>query len=95
MIFGAYLSYDFINLSIIYQSMKTAPNSITLSVNFNQIVDLVKQLTYKEKLKLGEVIRKETETSINSDKILTHIASEKVLGRDWLSKEEDEAWKDL
>lgn len=29
------------------------------------------------------------------DKPLTHIASEKVLAKDWLTAEEDEAWKDL
>ncbi|MFN7260046.1 MAG: hypothetical protein ACK5TU_09135 [Cyclobacteriaceae bacterium] len=30
-----------------------------------------------------------------SDKTLTHIASEKSLSRDWDSPEEDEAWKNL
>lgn len=30
-----------------------------------------------------------------SDKILTHIVSEKSLSRDWDSPEEDEAWKNL
>ena len=30
-----------------------------------------------------------------SDKALTHIASEKSLSRDWDSPEEDEAWKNL
>ena len=30
-----------------------------------------------------------------SDKILTHIISEKSLSRDWASPEEDEAWKNL
>lgn len=30
-----------------------------------------------------------------SDKILTHIISEKSLSRDWDSPEEDEAWKNL
>lgn len=29
------------------------------------------------------------------EKILTHFASEVVLSWDWLSPEEDEAWKDL
>jgi len=29
------------------------------------------------------------------DVVLTHIASEKVLSRDWDSPEEDEAWKNL
>lgn len=75
--------------------MRTATDSINLSVNFNQVVDLVKQLPYKEKVKLGEVIRKETRTGIGNDKVFIHIASEKALAKDWLSPEEDEAWKDL
>ena len=29
------------------------------------------------------------------DSILTYIASEKVLAKDWKSKEDEEAWKDL
>ena len=75
--------------------MRTSADSINLSVNFDQVVDLVKQLPYKEKVKLGEVIRKETRNGIRNDKVFTHIASEKALAKDWLSPEEDEAWKDL
>jgi len=30
-----------------------------------------------------------------NESLLTAIASEKVLAKDWLTKEEDEAWKDL
>ncbi len=30
-----------------------------------------------------------------SESLLNVLASEKVLARDWLSKEEDEAWKNL
>ncbi len=29
------------------------------------------------------------------EKIQTHLASEKVLAKDWLSKKEDKAWQDL
>ena len=29
------------------------------------------------------------------DRILTHFASQHVLAKDWLTPEEDEAWKDL
>jgi len=75
--------------------MRTATNTINLSVNFNQVVDLVKQLPYKEKVKLGEVIRKETKASVSNDKVFTHFASEKVLAKEWLSPEEDEVWKNL
>ena len=30
-----------------------------------------------------------------NDVLLTHLASEKVLAKDWNTKEEDKAWKDL
>ncbi len=30
-----------------------------------------------------------------SEKVMTHIVSEKTLSRDWDSPEEDEAWKNL
>lgn len=75
--------------------MRTISNSINLSVSFNQVVDLVKQLPYEEKVKLGEVIRKETKSGTPNDKVFTHFASEKALAKDWLSPVEDEAWKNL
>jgi len=31
----------------------------------------------------------------DDDRTLTHFASESVLAKDWLTPEEDEAWKDL
>lgn len=47
----------------------------------------------------GEVTLKKVESLIEkekqSDKLFTAFASEKSLAKDWLSKEEDEAWKDL
>jgi hypothetical protein len=58
--------------------MKTSTKSISLSIKFNQLVELVKQLPYEEKVKLGEVIRKETKTNIENDKVFTHFASEKL-----------------
>ena len=31
----------------------------------------------------------------NADQIESHLASEQVLSKDWLSNEEEEAWKNL
>lgn len=75
--------------------MGTTDVKITLPLNFNQIVSMVRQLPYKEKLKLSEMLQKETNQITEKDSILTHIASEKVLAKDWLLPHEDEAWKDL
>ena len=75
--------------------MKTSNLNINLPLSFNQVIDLVKQLPYKEKVKLSEVLQKETKQKTEKDRTLTHLASEKVLAKDWLLPEEDEAWKNL
>ncbi|WP_262709424.1 hypothetical protein [Saccharicrinis carchari] len=41
------------------------------------------------------MLKKETKQKPEYNNILTHLASEKVLAKDWLLPEEDEAWKDL
>jgi hypothetical protein len=37
----------------------------------------------------------EPEAAIDNDPILTHLASEKQLAKDWLNVEEDKAWQNL
>jgi hypothetical protein len=76
-------------------SMESANIKINLPLNFNQVVDLVRQLPDKEKLQLSEILKNEASQEFKNDNILTHFASEKVLAKDWLLPEEDEAWKDL
>ncbi len=75
--------------------MEATKVNITLPLDFDQIVNLVNQLPYKEKLKLREFLKKDTRQDTIKEKIQTHFASEKALARDWLLPEEDEAWKDL
>ena len=75
--------------------MKSININIKLPLNFNQVVDLVKQLPEKEKLRLTEVLIKETKLNPGNDQTLTHFDSPKALAKDWLLPEEDEAWKDL
>jgi hypothetical protein len=69
--------------------------NINLPLSFSQVLEIIRQLPYREKLKLSEVLKKETKQKQAEDKVLTHFASEKVLAKDWLLPEEDEAWKDL
>lgn len=75
--------------------MKNTDLNLNLPLNFNQLVDLVKQLPYREKIELTEVLERETKRLIESEKVLTHLASEKVLAKDWQLPEENEALKDL
>ncbi len=75
--------------------MKTADLNINLPLNFNEVVDIIKQLPYNEKIRLSEMLKRETKQEKEQDNVLTHLASEKVLAKDWMLPEEDEAWKDL
>jgi hypothetical protein len=76
-------------------TMEAADLNINLPLSFKQVVEIIRQLPYNEKLKLSEVLKEETKRKLGNDKIMTHFASEKALSKDWLSPEEDEAWKNL
>ena len=75
--------------------MDAANFNINLPLSFNQLIEVIRQLPNKEKLKLREILKRETEQKLVNDKVLTHFATEKVLAKDWLLTEEDEAWKNL
>ena len=78
-----------------YSVMETTNLNIKFPLNFKQIVDIIKQLPYDDKLKLREILKEEIKQKPGNDPVKTHIASEKSLAGDWLLPEEDEAWKDL
>lgn len=63
---------------------------ITLDIEdsrFNFFMEMLKNLDFVN------VIGKENENIVFEPPI--HYASEKALGKDWLTPEEDKAWKDL
>ena len=55
--------------------------------------DLFKQKIINQDLDFVKVLNKENENIVSEPPI--HYASEKMLAKDWLSPEEDKAWKDL
>jgi len=65
---------------------------IYLPIDFEQVVQLVYQLSNAEKQRLLEYLE---HWQTEEDPILTHIASEQALATDWSTPEEDEAWADL
>ena len=75
--------------------------NITLSIEDS----VYKKMKDYSEIKWSEFVRKmiqqrvealeSLEKSKNREGILTMIASEKVLAKNWLSKEDEEAWKDL
>ncbi len=48
-----------------------------------------------EQLRANDLIDFATKKKTIKDKTQTHLASQKILAKDWLSKKEDEAWRDL
>ena len=68
---------------------------INIPISYNQLFQLVRKLPVVEKQRLLISLIKESFGSPGDDTTLTHFASEKSLAKDWLSPEEDEAWKDL
>lgn len=64
---------------------------VTLEVNdkrFPFFMELIKSLGFVKSVK-------KEQTKGKADKVVTHLSSEKVLAKDWLTPEEDEAWKNL
>jgi hypothetical protein len=55
---------------------------------FPFFMELVKSLGFVKSVK------KESSKG-KGDKVVTHFSSENVLAKDWLTSEEDEAWKNL
>ena len=66
---------------------------IVLSLRFPQLLDVIKQLSQTDKQKLITYLLKRQPDDENLT--LTHLASERVLAKDWLTQTEDEAWQDL
>jgi hypothetical protein len=48
-----------------------------------------------EELRANDLIDFAAKKRRLTDRVQTHIASEKSLAKDWLSKKEDEAWQSL
>lgn len=67
------------------------PIKLYLPINFQQLLELIRQLSTEEKHLLLQYLQQWRE----DEPTMTHFASEKVLAEDWLSPEEDEAWADL
>ena len=68
---------------------------INMPISYQQLYELVSQLPVMEKQKLFTSLLKEKIDKPGDNFIYTHFASEKSLAKDWLSSEEDKAWKDL
>ncbi|NCA85345.1 MAG: hypothetical protein EOM83_07195 [Clostridia bacterium] len=75
--------------------MDSATLNINLPLKFEQVIAIINQLPYAEKLKVSEFLLKETKQRAEDNSVHTHFASEKVLAKEWLLSQEDEAWRDL
>lgn len=69
---------------------------LNLPLTFKQLAEAIQQLPANDKQQLLSFLLKELVSKQDESKTtLTHFASEKSLGKDWLTPEEDEAWQTL
>lgn len=78
---------------LIIYLMTSSLHQVNLPLQFNQVMDLVKQLGAEERQQLLLFLLGREPDS--NDMTLTHFASEKVLSKDWLAEMEDQAWRNL
>jgi AbrB family looped-hinge helix DNA binding protein len=57
--------------------------------------DKVAIISYNDHIELRPLDQVSKKLDFTKEGILTALASEKVLAKEWLTKEEDEAWKNL
>jgi hypothetical protein len=78
--------------------MNTKQINLKLPINFVKIAeDYAKKFGFRNIQELATASMRDkifNEKKV-SESLLTAIASEKTLAKDWLTKEEDEIWKDL
>ncbi len=68
----------------------------TIVIPDNQLISIqLPQHFIGKKVEVIAFSIEETEVANNTDKLLTHFASEQTLAKDWLSIEEDAAWQNL
>ena len=70
----------------------TEATPLFLPFKYNQLLEVVKQMSSVEKQKLLNFLLRH---ALEEDRTVTHFASEKSLSKDWLTPEEDKAWQDL
>jgi hypothetical protein len=68
---------------------------VYLPLQFNQILDIVKQLGAKERQQLLLFLLGRQPFEQDDAVLLTHFATESVLAKDWLTETEDTAWQSL
>ena len=57
--------------------------------------DKIAIISYHDRIELRPLEQISRKLDFSNESIMTALASEKSLAKDWLSKEEDEAWKNL
>jgi hypothetical protein len=63
--------------------------------NRNISINLPEEFVGKQVEVIAFTIEEANKTTEITDSVTTHFASEKVLAKDWLTPEEDLAWRDL
>lgn len=69
----------------------------TMSINIpvGNVLEILKDLSREDKEFLYSFLEEELLKSAANEPVVTYLASEKSLAKDWLRTEEEDAWKDL
>ena len=68
---------------------------LSLPLTSKQLIAAIRQLPISERQLLFTSLLKDAVQEQEENTTVTHFASEKTLAKDWLTKEEDEAWQTL
>jgi hypothetical protein len=69
--------------------------TLALSISLEDLLKSLSKLSHFEKKAIHTFLESELSKEEVNESIETYLLSEKTLAKDWLKKQEDEAWKDL
>ena len=69
--------------------------TLALNISYEDLIESLKRLSRKDKKTIHSFLESELSKDEANESSETYFLSEKSLLKDWLSKEEEEAWKDL
>ncbi|MBA4301998.1 hypothetical protein SAMN03080617_03416 [Algoriphagus alkaliphilus] len=69
--------------------------TLALNISYEDLLESLKKLSRKDKKKIHSFLESELSKHEVNEPTETYLLSEESLLKDWLSQEEEQAWKDL
>ena len=68
---------------------------LALNISLGDLLKSLSKLSRFEKKDIYAFLESELSKEVVNESVETYLLTEKTLAKDWLKKQEDEAWKDL